>query len=243
MFAEKKIELQSFDTINFLPIKNSKEFQMRKEKCFKEFIQNYLKHRSAIQWASIIVSIVRWERAIVWSVPWIVQRIAGVAFVAINFEFIVIGLRIDFEMWILSISANGKIETKLKSIDALKTLFAHAFILNKLVVDEFLFFRCGFVYFGIYLPFIAFEIFKFDTQWVIFVVGEHVDIFVAQPKFLGRITEAIFIVGPVAIEVFARFTKVVTPLNYLSYLFEMKTKQKKNTIYMWIQTLYKIKET
>lgn len=65
----------------------------------------YLKHAGTIQWAPIVVAIICWEWAIVRSIPWIVQWIAGITFISIDFEFIIIGLRVNFKVWILCISA------------------------------------------------------------------------------------------------------------------------------------------
>lgn len=66
-----------------------------------------------------------------------------------------------------------------------------------------------------HIPFIALEIFQFDAQHVVLVVGQHVDVLVAQPKFSGRIAETVFVIGPISIEVLTRLTEIVATLNHL----------------------------
>lgn len=65
------------------------------------------------------------------------------------------------------------------------------------------------------LPFVSFKIFQFHPEGVLLVIGEHINIFVPQPKFLGRIPETVFVVVPVAIEIFPRDAEIVPTLNNL----------------------------
>lgn len=64
-------------------------------------------------------------------------------------------------------------------------------------------------------PLVSLKVLQFYTQSIIFIVCQHVDIFIAQPEFLWWISKAILIVCPIAIEVFSWLTKVITSLNYL----------------------------
>lgn len=73
------------------------------------------------------------------------------------------------------------------------------------------------------LPLVAFEVFQFDAQHVILVVRQHVDIFVPEPELLRRIAETVFVVRPIAVEVFARIPEVVAPLDHLSKWNSMKS--------------------
>lgn len=64
-------------------------------------------------------------------------------------------------------------------------------------------------------PFVAFEIFKFNSQRVILVICQHVNVFIAEPKLFRRIAEAILIIGPITVEIFPWLAVLVAPLNYL----------------------------
>jgi predicted transcriptional regulator len=64
-------------------------------------------------------------------------------------------------------------------------------------------------------PLVALKVLQLDAQCVVLVVGQHVDVLVAHPELLGGITEAILVVGPVAVEVLAWIAKIVTSLNDL----------------------------
>lgn len=65
------------------------------------------------------------------------------------------------------------------------------------------------------LPFVSFKIFQFHPEGVLLVIGEHINIFVPQPKFLGRIPETVFVVVPVAIEILPGDAEIVPTLNNL----------------------------
>lgn len=67
-----------------------------------------LQHAGAVQGASIVVAIVRRERAVVRAIPRVVQRVARVTLIAVNLQLVVIGLRMDFEMCVLSVAANAR---------------------------------------------------------------------------------------------------------------------------------------
>lgn len=71
------------------------------------------------------------------------------------------------------------------------------------------------IYRFIRIPFVTFEVFKFNPQHVILVVRQHVYVLVAQPELLGGIAESIFVVGPVSVEVLPRLAEVIPPLNNL----------------------------
>ena len=66
-----------------------------------------------------------------------------------------------------------------------------------------------------YWPLVSFKVFQFDSQGVVFVVGQHVNIFISHPEFFGRVTETIFVISPVTIEILSGFAKLVTSLNHL----------------------------
>ena len=65
------------------------------------------------------------------------------------------------------------------------------------------------------LPDVAFEVLEFDTEGVVFGVGQHVDVLVTQPEFHFRIAEAALVVVPVAVEVLALLAVIVAPLDHL----------------------------
>lgn len=67
----------------------------------------------------------------------------------------------------------------------------------------------------VYSPFVSFKVFKLKPQHVVFIVCQHVNVFIAKPKLSSRISKSIFVVCPVSIEVFTGLTKVVSSLNYL----------------------------
>lgn len=50
------------------------------------------------------IPVVSREWTVIASVPWVVQRISGISFVTINLQLVVLRFRINFEMWVLSIS-------------------------------------------------------------------------------------------------------------------------------------------
>jgi len=64
-------------------------------------------------------------------------------------------------------------------------------------------------------PFVTLEIFQFYPKLVFFVVRQHVNVLVSKPKFFGRVTKAIFIIRPIAVEVFSRITEIISPLDDL----------------------------
>lgn len=66
-----------------------------------------------------------------------------------------------------------------------------------------------------FLPFVSFEIFQFHPERILLVIGEHINIFVPQPKFLGRIAETVFVVVPVAIEILPGDAEIVATLDNL----------------------------
>lgn len=63
-----------------------------------------------VQLMGIISPVVRGKRAIVRSVPRIVQGISSVSFVSVYFQFVIFSLRIDFEVRILRVSKRDKNE-------------------------------------------------------------------------------------------------------------------------------------
>lgn len=63
----------------------------------------YLEHAGAVQRAPIVVPVVRREGAVVGTVPGVVQRVAGVTFVAVDFQFVVVLLGMDLEMGVLCV--------------------------------------------------------------------------------------------------------------------------------------------
>lgn len=69
------------------------------------------------------------------------------------------------------------------------------------------------------IPFISFEIFQFNSQRIVFIIGEHVNVFIAQPEFFGWIAETIFVISPVSIEILSWFTEIVSSLNDLEKMF------------------------
>ena len=71
------------------------------------------------------------------------------------------------------------------------------------------------------LPFVPFEILQFHTEDVFFVVGQHVDVFVAEPELLGGVSETVLVVVPVAIEVFPGIAEVGSTLDHLEMWLEM----------------------
>jgi hypothetical protein len=72
------------------------------------------------------------------------------------------------------------------------------------------------------LPFVPFEVLQLDPQDVLFVVGQHVDVLVAQPELLGGVAEAVLVVVPVAVEVLAGVAEVVAALDHLQKDQEVK---------------------
>lgn len=44
------------------------------------------------------------------------------------------------------------------------------------------------------LPLVPLKVFKFYPQYVFLVVGQHVDVLVAKPEFLGWIPEAVLVI-------------------------------------------------
>ena len=72
------------------------------------YLKTNLEHAGAIERTSVIISIVCGEWTVVGTVPWIIQRITGISFVAINLKFIVVGFRVNFKVRILGISEGYK---------------------------------------------------------------------------------------------------------------------------------------
>lgn len=85
------------------------------------------------------------------------------------------------------------------------------------------------------LPSVSLEIFQFDSQYVFVVAGQHVNIFVAHPKFFSGVAESVFIIGPVPIEIFAYRIG-----NIVSSLYHLQKKKKKYYIHtsMCIHIIY-----
>lgn len=65
------------------------------------------------------------------------------------------------------------------------------------------------------IPFVTFEVFKFNSKHVIFIICQHVYIFIAQPKFFSRISKSIFIVSPISIKILPWISEIIPPLNNL----------------------------
>lgn len=151
----------------------------------------YLEHTRAVQRTAIVVPVVRRERTVVRSVPRVVQRVACVAVVAIDFQLVVVRFGMDLKVRILCVSATTT-----------KPNQNYVFSLRSCINAS--------------SPFVAFEILQFDAQRIVLVVGQHVNVLVTQPELLGRIAKAVFVVRPVAIEVLARLAKVVATLDDLN---------------------------
>lgn len=64
----------------------------------------YLEHASAIQRASVIISIIRREWTVVGAIPRVVERVASVSFVTVNLKLVVVGFGMYFEVRILRVS-------------------------------------------------------------------------------------------------------------------------------------------
>jgi hypothetical protein len=85
------------------------------------------------------------------------------------------------------------------------------------------------------VPLVAFKVLEFDAQRIIFGVGQHVDVLVAQPELAVGIAEAALVVVPVAIEVLAVLAIIVSPLDDLILMGRSagssgeKTRKKHNT--------------
>ena len=65
------------------------------------------------------------------------------------------------------------------------------------------------------LPRVPFEIFQIDPQLVVVAPGQHVDVFVAEPKLLLGGAEAVLVFIPIAIETLSRLAVVAPSLYYL----------------------------
>lgn len=73
-----------------------------------------------------------------------------------------------------------------------------------------------FGYLFVVLPFVAFEILQFDSQRIIFSVGQHVNVFISQPEFVIGIAESALVIVPVSVEILSVVSAViVSPLNHL----------------------------
>lgn len=71
-------------------------------------------------------------------------------------------------------------------------------------------------YLFVVLPFVAFEILQFDSQRIIFSVGQHVNVFISQPEFVIGIAESALVIVPVSVEILSVVSAViVSPLNHL----------------------------
>jgi hypothetical protein len=66
-----------------------------------------------------------------------------------------------------------------------------------------------------YIPFVSFEVLQFNSQHVLLIVGEHVNIFISKPELLAWVAKAVLIVDPVPVEVFSRLAEIVSALDNL----------------------------
>lgn len=64
-------------------------------------------------------------------------------------------------------------------------------------------------------PLVSLKVLQFYSQHIFFVVGQHVDVFVAHPELLGWVTEAILVVSPISVEVLSWLAQVVSSLDHL----------------------------
>ena len=65
------------------------------------------------------------------------------------------------------------------------------------------------------LPRVPLEIFQIYPQLVVVAPGQHVDVFVAEPKLLLGGAEAVLVFIPIAIETLSRLAVVAPSLYYL----------------------------
>lgn len=90
-------------------------------------------------------------------------------------------------------------------------------------------------------PLISFEVLQLNSQHVILVICQHVDVLVTKPELLAWIPEAILVICPVPVEVLWRDAEVVSTLDNLKfasiYFFYIQKMAKlcvlRNIIYEW----------
>lgn len=68
----------------------------------------------------------------------------------------------------------------------------------------------------IVLPFVSFKILQLNSKHVVLVIGEHVDVLIAEPELFSRVTEAVLVIGPVPVEVLPWLAEVITSLDHLN---------------------------
>ena len=66
-----------------------------------------------------------------------------------------------------------------------------------------------------FLPRVPLKIFQIDPQLIVVAPGQHVDVFVAEPKLLLGGAEAVLVFIPIAIETLSRLAVVAPSLYYL----------------------------
>ena len=63
----------------------------------------------------------------------------------------------------------------------------------------------------LYLPLVAFKVLQLDAKRIVLCIGQHVNIFIAQPEFAIRIAESALVVVPVSVKVLSVVPSVVVP--------------------------------
>lgn len=65
-------------------------------------------------------------------------------------------------------------------------------------------------------PLVAVKVLELNAKHVVVVVGQHVNVLVAEPELAAGIAETVFVIVPILVEVLRWYAEVVSPVDHLS---------------------------